>query len=111
MLYILTFYLPRFLNQSFEEKLVTVFHELYHISPEFNGDIRRFGGACYMHTGSQKNYDRQMAVYAREYLDMSPPDQLWGFLMLDFRQLRRCFGDVVGIKINIPRLVPIKEAA
>jgi len=111
MLYILTFYLPRFLNQSFEEKLVTVFHELYHISPDFNGDIRRFGGACYMHTGSQKNYDRQMAVFAREYLDMSPPDQLWGFLMLDFRQLQRCFGDVVGIKINIPRLVPIKDAA
>ncbi len=33
MLYILTFYLPRFLDQSFREKLITVFHELYHISP------------------------------------------------------------------------------
>ena len=34
MLYILTFYLPRFLDHSFREKLITVFHELYHISPE-----------------------------------------------------------------------------
>ncbi|MCA9065330.1 MAG: hypothetical protein KDA96_19815, partial [Planctomycetaceae bacterium] len=72
MLYILTFYLPRFLNLSFEEKMVTVFHELYHISPRFDGDIRRFDGACYVHTGSQKNYDRQMAVYAREYLNSRP---------------------------------------
>jgi hypothetical protein len=44
MLYILTFYLPRFLDQSFEEKMITVLHELFHVSPEFNGDIRRFGG-------------------------------------------------------------------
>ena len=30
-----------FLDQTFEEKLVTVFHELYHISPAFDGDLRR----------------------------------------------------------------------
>nr|HQU45185.1 hypothetical protein [Pirellulales bacterium] len=39
MLYLLSFYLPRFLNQSFEEKLATVVHELWHISPHFNGDV------------------------------------------------------------------------
>src|SRR5579872_6426246 len=44
MLYLLTFCLPRFLDQPFEEKLITVFHELYHISPVFNGDLRRHSG-------------------------------------------------------------------
>ena len=44
MLYILTFYLPRFLQHSFREKMITVLHELYHISPDFNGDIRRLEG-------------------------------------------------------------------
>jgi hypothetical protein len=34
MLYLLSFYLPRFLNQTFEEKLATVVHELWHISPQ-----------------------------------------------------------------------------
>ena len=62
MLYILTFYLPRFLNQTYMEKLVTVFHELYHISPQFDGDIRRFSGPCYMHTGSQAEYDRMFEI-------------------------------------------------
>lgn len=110
-LYILTFFLPRFLNLSFEEKLVTVFHELYHISPHFNGDIRRFGGACYMHTGSQKSYDRQMAVFADEYLRMNAPAELMRFLRFDFPGLRSDSGEVVGLRIGIPRLIPMDKAA
>src|SRR4030095_10646232 len=39
MLYLLSFYLPRFMNLDFREKLITVFHELWHISPEFDGDL------------------------------------------------------------------------
>ena len=50
MLYILKFYLPRFQNEPFEEKLTTIFHELWHISSDFNGDIRRHSGRCYVHT-------------------------------------------------------------
>ena len=110
-LYILTFFLPRFLNLSFEEKLVTVFHELYHISPQFNGDIRRFGGACYMHTGSQKSYDRQMAVFADEYLRLNAPEALVKFLRFDFPGLRSDCGEVVGLRIGIPRLIPMDKAA
>ena len=60
LLYILTFYLPRFFDHSFREKMITIIHELFHISPEFNGDIRRFGGRCFAHSHSQKDYDRQM---------------------------------------------------
>src|SRR4029077_7666201 len=41
MLYLLSFYLPRFMNLVFREKLVTVFHELWHIGPQFDGDLRR----------------------------------------------------------------------
>ena len=37
LLYILTFYLPRFLDHDLREKLVTVLHELFHISPLFEG--------------------------------------------------------------------------
>src|SRR5262245_3155456 len=33
MLYLLSFYLPRFLDLPLLEKLRTVFHELWHISP------------------------------------------------------------------------------
>ena len=111
MLYILTFYLPRFLNLSFDEKLVTVFHEMYHISPRFDGDIRRFDGACYMHTGSQAAYDQQMAVYAKEYLARLPQELFPAYLQWDFQELRRRYGDVVGRKLAIPRLIALDEDA
>ncbi len=110
-LYILTFFLPRFLNLSFEEKMITVFHELYHISPEFNGDIRRFGGACYMHTGSQKSYDRQMGVFANEYLRMKAPEELVRFMRYNFSELQIHCGHVMGLRIAIPRLIPMEKTA
>ncbi|WP_318258330.1 putative metallopeptidase [Geobacter anodireducens] len=49
ILYIIYFLVPRFLDLSLREKLITVFHELYHISPAFDGDIRRFPGRNYAH--------------------------------------------------------------
>ena len=111
VLYILTFYLPRFLNLSYMEKLVTVFHELYHVSPKFDGDIRRFEGACYMHTGSQAGYDRQMEKYVRQYLRMKVPTELRGFLRYNFVQLKRACGHVVGLRVPVPRLIPLSDAA
>jgi hypothetical protein len=65
MLYILTFYLPRFLDQPFHEKLTTITHELLHVSPRFDGDLRRFDGRCYMHSPRQKEFDRQASDLAR----------------------------------------------
>lgn len=111
MLYILTFYLPRFLNQSYMEKLVTVFHELYHISPQFNGDIRRFSGPCYMHTGSQAEYDRLMARFVRQYLRGGAPESLRRFMKFDFQSLQKSFGQVVGLRIPIPRIIRVDDAA
>jgi len=110
MYYILTFYLPRFLDQSFQEKFITILHELYHISPEFDGDIRRFSGRCHVHTHSQKEYDEQMDQFAREYLMMNPPQELYSFLKHDFRTLSQMHGGVVGLQVPIPKLIPVTES-
>lgn len=111
MLYILSFFLPRFLNLSYREKLITVFHELYHISPEFDGDIRRFEGSCYMHTGSQANYDLLMAKFVDQYLRMRAPVSLRSYLRHDFSGLKRAHGPVVGLKLPVPRVILIGDAA
>lgn len=111
MLYILSFFLPRFLNLSYREKLITVFHELYHISPEFDGDIRRFQGSCYMHTGSQASYDLQMAKFVDQYLRMRAPVSLRSYLRHDFSSLKRSHGPVVGLKLPVPRVILIDDAA
>src|SRR5215471_1483905 len=68
MLYLVTFCLPRFLDQTFDDKFITLFHELYHISPAFDGDLRRYGGRGDLHTHSKRGYDQYMADLARSYL-------------------------------------------
>lgn len=111
MLYVLTFYLPRFLDQTFREKLVTVMHELYHISPQFDGDIRRLGGHYHVHSHSQKEYDRHMEALVDRYLKQSPPADVYAFLEAGYRQLVLRHGSVVGIRMPIPRLLPLPKSA
>lgn len=106
MLYVLSFYLPRFQNLDFREKLVTVLHELWHISPDFSGDIRRHSGRYHAHTHSQAEYDEQMGGLADRWLAMNPPEDLWRFLHDDFRQLVARHGGIVGLKIRRPRILP-----
>jgi hypothetical protein len=107
MLYILSVYLPRFQNLDFREKLITVLHELWHISPAFNGDIRRHAGRYHAHTHSQAEYDEEMGRLADRWLGQSPPRELWAFLEDDFRQLMSRHGGIVGVKIRRPRILPI----
>lgn len=105
-LYILSFYLPRFLNHRFEEKLVTILHELWHISPNFDGDMRRHEGRCYIHSSSEREYDAAMARLANKWLEMEPPLAVYRFLELSFAELQQQFGRVYGTKIPNPRLIP-----
>jgi predicted metallopeptidase len=100
-------YLPRFQNLDFREKLITVLHELWHISPYFNGDIRRHEGRYHAHTHSQAEYDDQMGQLADRWLAQSPLPELWGFLHDDFRQLIGRHGGIVGLKIRRPRILPL----
>jgi hypothetical protein len=106
MLYLLSFYLPRFMNLDFREKLITVFHEMWHISPSFDGDLRRHGGRCFAHTHSQKEYDRQMEILADRWLASSPDAELWEFLKGDFQALQTTHGAVFGLRVARPKLVP-----
>lgn len=107
MLYLVTFCLPRFLNQDFDDKFITLFHELYHISPAFDGDLRRHDGRCSIHTRNQQHYDRYMAQLAREYLASKPDSNLHSFLRLDFAQLQKRHGSVVGVVVPRPKLLPL----
>lgn len=103
MLYIAYFALPRFSDLDFETKLTTVFHELYHISPEFNGDIRRFPGKYYAHGKSRKRYNELMRKLALDYLKRHGAEEHTAFLRLSFDELSKQHGGVVGTKIRPPR--------
>lgn len=104
-LYLLSFYLPRFQDTTLEEKLITVFHELWHIGPNFDGDLRRHEGRCYVHGPSQSEYDARMKLYAQQWLSLNPPCHLYEFLLLSFEELVDEHGPVTGSRWNQPKLV------
>jgi predicted metallopeptidase len=104
MLYIVYFLVPRFLNLSLREKLVTVFHELFHIAPEFNGDIRRFPGKNYAHGSSRKKFNALMSELVERYLESADVHAGVGFLEGDMAAIRSRHCSIVGRRLAAPRL-------
>ncbi len=109
ILYVVYFHLPRFLNHGdYKNKLATVLHELYHISPLFNGDIRRFPGKNYAHGNSRKSYDRLISIYTDEYIKSTTRPGLSIFLKYGYSGLKRKYGAIYGDIIRIRRSKPAK---
>jgi hypothetical protein len=107
MHYVVTFCLPRFLDQPFEEKLVTVFHELYHISPNFDGDLRRHPGRYAVHSHSKRGYDARMAELVKDYLADHPAPERFDFLRYGYQQLWERHGGITGVVVPRPKLLPV----
>jgi len=106
-LYVMTFVLPRFLDQDFDHKLVTLFHELQHIGPAFDGDLRRHEGRYAYHSHCQRDYNNQVAQIAREYLQTRPDPSLLGFLRLNFAELQARHSSITGVVVPRPKMVPL----
>ena len=105
-LYIFYFYVPRFIELKLSQKLETIVHELYHISPDFNGDLRRFKGRCFAHGSSQKKYDMTVRGFVDHWLKQDPPTEIWGFLKLGYRELIDIYGGLHGTRISMPKIIP-----
>ena len=104
-LYILNFYVPRFIELSLSQKLDTIVHELYHINPLFNGELRRFAGRRFAH-GSKKKYDQIVHRLVQYWLKQDPPSELWEFLCYNYRDLAAKYGKLSGTRIPVPRIIP-----
>ena len=108
MLYVVYFLVPRFLNLPFREKLITLFHELFHISAEFNGDIRRFPGKNFAHGSSTKKYNAYMGKLVDTYLGNLTDRSILSFLEGDMEEIRGRFKAIVGRKMAAPRIQLVK---
>ncbi|MDR0870010.1 MAG: hypothetical protein LBN39_04375 [Planctomycetaceae bacterium] len=107
-LYILYFYVPRFIELKLSQKLETIIHELYHISPDFNGDLRRFAGRCFAHGSSQKKYDKTVREMTDHWLKQEPPAEVWDFLRYNYRELEAAYGKLFGTRIITPKIIPVR---
>ena len=104
MLYVIYFLIPRFLELPFREKMVTIFHELYHISPACDGDIRRFPGRNYAHGSSTKSYNAVMGRLVDAYLERLPERSALGFLEGNLAALRSRHSAIVARRLQAPRI-------
>ena len=108
-LYLLNFYVPRFLDHPLHEKLVTILHELLHVSPDFDGDLRRHDGRYYVHGPSEHSYDTMAKQLAQNWLALDPPHHIYEFLDRTFSELVKEYGGVYGRQFRTPRLVPVES--
>ena len=104
ILYVVYFLVPRFLELPFREKLITIFHELYHISPTCDGDIRRFPGRNYAHGSSTRSYNALMGTLVDDYLERLPDRSSIGFLEGNLAELRSRHHAIVARRLQAPRI-------
>lgn len=107
MLYLMLVYLPRFQNLSAEEKLRTLFHEMYHISPNFDGDLRRFPGPNYAHGRSREWFNALFEDDLQHFLTHHHEAHRHPFLDRTFAELNSQQGPIVGLTFPMPQMIPL----
>jgi hypothetical protein len=101
--YIIYFYVPKFFDLSAKEKIRVIFHELYHINPEFNGDIRRMGKVKSAHGHSKKAFEQNYIDYAESFFKSIYDTPYCNFLAMNSYDLKKYF-----CKIQYKRIKQIK---
>jgi hypothetical protein len=101
--YVITFCLPRFWELSYEDKLTTVIHELYHIAPEADGGLRQMGVRKYAH-GSRRGFEAKIKPMVEQILTDPAFDKDCAFLRYNGRELCRIYGSVRIRPLRITRV-------
>ncbi len=112
ILYYVTYFLPRFLDQPPRDRLNTLLHELYHIHPQFNGDLRRFSGRSEFHGSRYEDFDGVVDLMVEQALPHIEIER-FPFLTCSFDELAARYGSVVGNRLRRfqPRKVRPEELA
>lgn len=108
-LYMVYFYMPRFFDLPWNEKLKVMFHELYHISPRFDGDIRRMGAVKTAHGHSKKHFDSLYDSELRSFLDHIRTTEHMHFLEMNSSSIYGRYRRVTGVKMKNPKPVIIND--
>lgn len=103
ILYIMYFMMPRFQNLYFFQKLETIFHELYHVSPECDGRLRILHPRYVFHGPSAKLYDKRIRYWVQHYLSAKPDKRRLEFLNYNLCELKKRYGEMNQIYIPEPK--------
>jgi len=105
ILYIIYFMMPRFQNFSYFRKLETIFHELFHMSPKFDGRLRKLHPRYIFHGPSMRLYDERIRYWVRYYLKKKPNLNRNRFLNYNAKQLHDHYGKIDYVYIPEPKEV------
>ena len=108
-LYIIYFYIPKFFDLPHIEKLRVIFHELYHISPDFNGDIRRFGKKKISHGSSRDKFNSNFENELIEYYENNMGNRFSHFLKMDMDYIHKNFNNIYSIRMKLPKPINIDK--
>ncbi len=109
ILYLVYIFFPRFLRLPFEQRLATVIHELFHISEQCDGDIRRFAGRNYAHGASREGFNRIVTGLMECYLATGPRQELLGFLQVEEHQWAAGQVRISGLNVPLPRATLVER--
>ena len=108
LLYALYFYSPKFFDLPGFEKIKVIFHELYHISPNFNGDIRRLGKIRMAHGSSKKRFDLRFESEVKLFYKYISNTEYMAFLEMDSMSLEKNY-KIYARRMKIPKPIVIKD--
>ena len=109
ILYIIYLYIPKFMDLSAEKKVDVMFHELYHISPDFNGDIRRMGKVKKAHGHSRKSFDEKYKEYAEAFYLKIKDTSFHRFLEMNTKELTNEFPKISYRRMKVPKPVRLSK--
>ena len=106
--YLIYYYHPKFFDISAREKVNVMFHELYHINPEFNGDIRRMGKVKKAHGHSKKSFEEKYLDYADNFYSYVKETSYHAFLEMNSMDLQKSFKKIKCRRMKTIRPVPVE---
>jgi hypothetical protein len=105
MLYLIYFYTPRLFSLKPLDKLRVIFHELYHIHPSFNGDIRRLGANKASHGHSKKKFNDLFEAELYSFYEHIKDSRHYAFLEMDMRTIHAQYRSVLCRRMKLPKPV------
>ena len=109
IIYIIYLYIPKFMDLPAKKKIDVMFHELYHINPAFNGDIRRMGKFKKAHGHSRKSFDEKYQDYAKAFYEQIKETPFLDFLELNTDALIKKFNKISYRRMKVPKPVRIDK--
>ena len=107
VLYLIYVYTPRFFEQPFERRVLTLIHELYHIAPAFDGTLRRIGQRA--HGASREQFNDNLQPLVERYLVAAPVSDAMTVLRESLQELSRR-ATLVGRTLPVPKAVRLPDS-